>query len=756
MNSNIVVNEDDDFSGPYRATKIWNTIIRSFKDGLPTGRRRRYMKVYDKAFTASEAVEWMHKYLKSNPNFGSDVTKQQTVQLMGKLLKARIFEDVQGMKKKREFSEGGRVYRFNQSSPAKDCRVPLSARMDLMNAAPGQKMALTKSEKCKSTKTKPQTIPKCHLVSKPLSLESMEGVWRMITLNRLQKTIGSHTLEEFLDASLVNGRHIMHNCLYVNKSGVVGNVNTQDHLPHWILSAMKCLAHWPNKVDDNFAVYPGFEKDVFHTVSDYFQGLKEPLLTHVLYETITNVFVMADSKYARHSSPLSTKCNLHSMSSFGSIDNLLLNLTSNADNTQKSHLSHKSGPRSLFSTRSSSSLSRLRAHSLGQASLSENKIKSESTGSIPLLRYETAFGPENKTITNVYYYPNQTSSTFCGSLFSRLPSVSNLEYQDGFRPEKSGGSPSRWQSEQHLKCVDSQTLHILDNFRNTENRSCPRRRSKSQNVPSMYADKEIQVKPNSTDDLPCSLVHSTRPCSTSNIPNLSPVEGLDKFGRRIKRDYCSVWSMTDEDRVKQAVQLALLLIPPPNRRKLHLLLRFLSKVYNNHELSQNSEEMRNLIVDTFYQCVLCSPDSMDMDANLAKHFLWYLVENHDFVMQVPKDLRKQVEERLSEIQRVQVVYSSDDKGSTSYCKQIPLSVYEKESLHHSTEALKDLLRNLIADEKMNVKEKRKRLMEFQKLYPKIYENEFDPKNPMLVAPPAKIQRNIHLPRPLRRLRTLRS
>ncbi|XP_029639868.1 DEP domain-containing protein 1A isoform X4 [Octopus sinensis] len=512
MNSNIVANEDDDFSGPYRATKIWNTIIRAFKHGMPIGRRRRYMKVYDKAFTATEALEWMHKYLKSNPNFGSDITKQQTVQLMGKLLKARIFEDVQGSKKKREFAEGGRVYRFNQSSPAKDSRVPLSARMDLMNAAPGQKTVISKSEKSKTTsKFKSLAIPKCHLVAKPLSLESMEAVWRMVTLHRLQKTIGYNTLEEFLDASLVNGRHIMHNCLYVNKSGVVGNVNTKDQLPHWILSAMKCLVHWPNKVDDNFAIYPGFEKDVFRAVSEYFQGLTEPLLTHSLYETITNVFA-------------------------------------------------------------------------------------------------------------------------------------------------------------------------------------------------------------------------------------------------------AVWSMTDEERVKQAVQLALLLIPPSNRRKLHLLLRFLSKIHNNNELqlAQNSEDLRNLTVDTFYQSVLCSPDASDMDTNLAKHFLWYLVENHDFVMQVPCDLRKQVEERLSEIQRVQVVYSSDDKGSTTYCRQIPLSAYEKESLQHSTEALRDLLKKIVADEKMNFKEKRKRLSEFQKLYPKIYENELGFRNPIPAAPPLKIQRNIHLPRPLRRLRTLRS
>ena len=43
-----------------------------------------------------------------------------------------------------------------------------------------------------------------------------------------------------------------------------------------------------------------------------------------------------------------------------------------------------------------------------------------------------------------------------------------------------------------------------------------------------------------------------------------------------------------------------------------------------------------------------------MDTNLAKHLVLYLIENHDFVMQVPSDLRSQVEDRLSQMQRVQV------------------------------------------------------------------------------------------------------
>lgn len=36
-------------------------------------------------------------------------------------------------------------------------------------------------------------------------------------------------------------------------------------------------------------MYPGFERDVLRTVADYYQRLKEPLLTFHLYEVFVNI-----------------------------------------------------------------------------------------------------------------------------------------------------------------------------------------------------------------------------------------------------------------------------------------------------------------------------------------------------------------------------------------------------------------------------------------------------------------------------------
>lgn len=43
------------------------------------------------------------------------------------------------------------------------------------------------------------------------------------------------------------------------------------------------------KYDNAQPSYPGFERDVFKTVSDYFYSLLQPLLTYELYELFINV-----------------------------------------------------------------------------------------------------------------------------------------------------------------------------------------------------------------------------------------------------------------------------------------------------------------------------------------------------------------------------------------------------------------------------------------------------------------------------------
>lgn len=52
----------------------------------------------------------------------------------------------------------------------------------------------------------------------------------------------------------------------------------------------------PNGNEINQPMYPGFERDVFRTVAEHFQRLKEPLLTFQLYEIFVSILGKINTK----------------------------------------------------------------------------------------------------------------------------------------------------------------------------------------------------------------------------------------------------------------------------------------------------------------------------------------------------------------------------------------------------------------------------------------------------------------------------
>ncbi|KAM6223408.1 DEP domain-containing protein 1B isoform 3-T3 [Rhynchocyon petersi] len=202
--------------GPYRATKLWNETIELFRARMPLRKHRCRFKRYEHCFTAAEAVDWLHELLRCSQNFGPEVTRKQTVQLLKKFLKNHVIEDIKGKWGQEDFEDNRHLY-------------------------------------------------------------------------SLQKVLGLNSLEEVLDSKLINSKFIMHNVYNVSKQGVVILDDKSKELPHWVLSAMKCLANWPNCSDWKQPMYLGFEKDVFKTIADYYGHLKEPLLTFHLFDAFVSV-----------------------------------------------------------------------------------------------------------------------------------------------------------------------------------------------------------------------------------------------------------------------------------------------------------------------------------------------------------------------------------------------------------------------------------------------------------------------------------
>ena len=105
------VGHDDIILNSVSVVFQWNEVTRLFRSGMPLKKHRQNFRHHASCFTASAAVDWLHQLLRSNSNFGPDVTRQQTVQLLKKFLKNHVVEDVKGRWGSEDLEDSNSLYR---------------------------------------------------------------------------------------------------------------------------------------------------------------------------------------------------------------------------------------------------------------------------------------------------------------------------------------------------------------------------------------------------------------------------------------------------------------------------------------------------------------------------------------------------------------------------------------------------------------------------------------------------------------------
>ncbi|XP_055470364.1 DEP domain-containing protein 1A isoform X2 [Psammomys obesus] len=483
--------------GPYRATKLWNEVTTSFRIGMPLRTHRQHLKKYSNCFTAGEAVDWLYDLLRSNSNFGPEVTRQQTIQLLRKFLKNHVIEDIKGKWGSENLDDNNQLFRFPATSPFKTLpqrhieirknntdKDGIFKLRNLSHKTP-KKHGLQFSQENKEKINHERIISEDQEnapENREISQEDIEEVWRYVIMIYLRTILGVPSIEELINPNQIIPQYIMYNMANASKHGVVILQDKSEDLPHWVLSAMKCLANWPRSNDTNNLTYVGFERDVFKTVADYFLDLPEPLLTFEYYELFVNI------------------------------------------------------------------------------------------------------------------------------------------------------------------------LGLLQ-------------------------------------------------------PHLERV-------------------------AINALQLCCLLLPPPNRRKLQLLMRMISRISQNVDMPKLHEEIgtRSLMIHTFSRCVLCCTEEEDLDELLASRLVSFLMDHHQEILQVPTYLQSAVEKHLDYIRKGHVKNHGDGLvvplTTYSYCKQISTKEFDEQKISTSQAAITELLENIIRSKSLPLKEKRRKLRQFQKEYPLIYQKRF--------------------------------
>ncbi|NWI64198.1 DEP1A protein, partial [Todus mexicanus] len=770
----------------------WNEITKYFRAGMPLRKHRQHFKRHGSCFTAAEAVDWLHEVLRNNSNFGPEVTRQQTVQLLRKFLKNHVIEDIKGRWGSEHLEDNGMLYRFPSTSPVKPLPSSCPAKENLENFSRDKdrlfklphlsRRALKKHELLQSLENLENPNPdlmeenrEAALHRMEISQEYVQETWRNIILIHLQTILGLPSLEEVLQPSQIVPEYIIYNMTNTSKHGVVILQNKAEDLPHWVLSAMKCLAYWPRNNDMSQPTYSGFEWDVFRTVADYFLSLPEPLLTFEYYELFVNVLVMCgyvtipDRCSGKHS-VRDEKCDpqpskILPLNSFKSTECLLLSLLRKEPDKRK---------REHEASRKSSS--------------SELTIQKQCTKKLQLYKLRCKQGSADNRIGGSCHNlsgfrkeqdPPRTFRTRCYSLegIGDTPSsICNKGEHDSLRLSDVNTSLGTRNGKQLLPCERDANRALEPGFNNTwrEQTHGIKRASAS-----MLQDKELLNENHRSKQIGRSLSflgqRNSKSCSSINLPvaeiTVKPRPQLHGHGKpntpgtaasvsirtevsdiTIKKRLCrsttelSEYSFTHSSYVLtgtqnllqphleriavEALQICCLLLPPPNRRKIQLLMRMISRISENVDMPRLHDAMgtRSLMIQTFSRCVLCCAEEVDLDELLSTRLVSFLMDHHQEIFKVPTYLQVAVRDHLEYVKETQCKCPKEEicaiLPTYSYCKQITPQEFEEQKVSTSQAAVAELLENIIKDKNLSVKDKKKKLKQFQKEYPLIYQNRF--------------------------------
>ncbi|KFP23644.1 DEP domain-containing protein 1B [Colius striatus] len=188
--------------------------------------------------------------------------------------------------------------------------------------------------------------------------------------------------------------------------------------------------------------------------------------------------------------------------------------------------------------------------------------------------------------------------------------------------------------------------------------------------------------------------------------------------------------LQNHNKAVEALQICCLLLPPENRKRLQLLVRMMARISLNKDLPPLSESVRTrtLMVQAFSRCILCSKDEMDLDELLAAKLVSFLLDNYQEILSVPSTLKSSIEEHVVHLQRVQIKYAGAATETTSppplFCHQISTDEFEYQRATGSQEPLAALLEEIAMNKEISVKDKKKKLKQFQKSYPEVYRVRF--------------------------------
>ncbi|XP_067111153.1 DEP domain-containing protein 4 isoform X1 [Osmerus mordax] len=274
------------YSGPFRATQLWQNIILALQSQVEVRRRRKHLRVHPNCFTGSDAVDAVLSHLMQNVVFGSsEVSRLKAARLCQALMEARVFESV-GTKLFRHEKEAA----FEDSSSSLyrflDCSVLPGSFEKADGCGDGENV---KSERQDEKRKKGSRLAEIRTISNPLAVDSsdrrverlfktinlqpilpaylntapsapflskavVEEVWKQQTLLQLLQVVELPMLDCILTSparAQARGSVSTHQDLVISNTCLDRQLPQSLNLPQldaWLAAAADCLEHFPDQL----------------------------------------------------------------------------------------------------------------------------------------------------------------------------------------------------------------------------------------------------------------------------------------------------------------------------------------------------------------------------------------------------------------------------------------------------------------------------------------------------------------------------
>ncbi len=216
--------------------------------------------------------------------------------------------------------------------------------------------------------------------------------------------------------------------------------------------------------------------------------------------------------------------------------------------------------------------------------------------------------------------------------------------------------------------------------------------------------------------------------------------------------------------VLNAFRLCSLMLPPNDKRKLHLLLRFLNKLKHNKftakyllpskfdanyddlrfidsslnepmkrsqlnsDLEFKSTAIESMIVKSFLKTIVCSENGEQQKKDIIRDKLsiklvQILIDNYTEIMRIPEDLKSNVIQKLNAEKKSlenQQRLSHEPRKEFSHKSKITLQQYD----HLTKQELTNMLNSILTDITMSENERLNSIKKFKDAYPLIYEEKY--------------------------------